>query len=70
VPVNSMPKVETTPVRGVPSGPANCTPTTTAPVAGALSVVDLPAPTAQPASRIAGAARTMSGAKLSAPEES
>ncbi|MGN6722066.1 MAG: phospholipase C [Marmoricola sp.] len=71
VPPNSKPKVEAGPVRGTPSGPVDCTPTTTttSSVTGALSSVDLPEPTAQPASRIAGVAQTMAGGgRLSGPE--
>ena len=69
VPPNSMPKVELLPLRGHPSGPVACAPTTTATTtAAAFGEVDLPEPTAQPASRIAGVAQTMSGAKLSTPD--
>jgi phospholipase C len=70
VPLNSMPKVEPG-TRGTPSGPVNCPPTTTAKplLTVGLSKADFGEPTAQPPSRIAGVAQTMSGDKISAPED-
>ena len=79
VPENSMPKVETTPVRGRPSGVEGCVApqvhksdkaprVPNAPRTGALSESDMIAPGAQPATRIAGASQEMHGRPLAGPE--
>ncbi|GAC1379718.1 MAG: phospholipase C [Marmoricola sp.] len=69
VPANSMPSVETLPTRAHPSGLVGCASTASSPTTGALSAVDLPEPTAQPASRIAGVAQVLSGGPLSGPDD-